>query len=56
MFLATRTAEQIAEMARLSPLDRLGDPSEIAAVISFLAGPDGAWVNGQTIRANGGAA
>jgi 3-oxoacyl-[acyl-carrier protein] reductase len=22
--------------------------------VSFLAGPDGAWVNGQTLRANGG--
>jgi 3-oxoacyl-[acyl-carrier protein] reductase len=24
--------------------------------VSFLAGPDGAWVNGQVLRANGGAA
>ena len=26
----------------------------IAAAVSFLAGPDGAWINGQTLRANGG--
>jgi 3-oxoacyl-[acyl-carrier protein] reductase len=35
-------------------LERLGRPEDIAAVVSFLAGPDGAWVNGQVLRANGG--
>ncbi len=29
-------------------------PEDIAGVVAFLAGPDGHWVNGQTIRANGG--
>jgi len=38
----------------MAPLERLGRPEDIAAVVSMLAGPDGAWVNGQTIRANGG--
>jgi 3-oxoacyl-[acyl-carrier protein] reductase len=37
-----------------TPLRRLGQPADIAAVVSFLAGPDGAWVNGQVLRANGG--
>ena len=32
----------------------LGAPDDIAAAVSFLAGPDGGWINGQTIRANGG--
>jgi 3-oxoacyl-[acyl-carrier protein] reductase len=27
---------------------------EIAAVVAFLAGPDGAWINGQVLRASGG--
>jgi 3-oxoacyl-[acyl-carrier protein] reductase len=34
--------------------ERLGQPEDIANVVSFLAGPDGAWVNGQVLRANGG--
>ena len=36
------------------PLERLGQPDDIANVVSFLAGPDGAWVNAQVLRANGG--
>ena len=27
---------------------------DIAAVVSFLAGPEGGWINGQVLRANGG--
>ena len=38
----------------MAPLERLGRPVDIAAVVSFLAGPDGAWVNGQVLRVNGG--
>ena len=37
----------------MAPLERLGRPEDIAGVVSFLVGPDGAWVNGQTLRANG---
>jgi 3-oxoacyl-[acyl-carrier protein] reductase len=32
----------------------LAKPEDIAKVVSFLAGADGSWVNGQTLRANGG--
>ncbi|TWU48936.1 3-oxoacyl-[acyl-carrier-protein] reductase FabG [Rubripirellula tenax] len=39
----------------LSPFKRLGHPSDIAAVVSFLASDDAAWVTGQHIRADGGA-
>jgi 3-oxoacyl-[acyl-carrier protein] reductase len=38
--------------AKLNPFGRLGEP--IARVVSFLLGPEGGWVNGQTIRVNGG--
>jgi 3-oxoacyl-[acyl-carrier protein] reductase len=38
----------------MAPLERLGQPVDIAATVSFLAGADGAWINGQTLRANGG--
>ncbi|TLD72276.1 SDR family oxidoreductase [Phragmitibacter flavus] len=54
LFLNGKTPEQIAGMAKLAPLERLGSPDDIAGVVSFLVGPDGTWVNGQTIRANGG--
>ncbi|QDU16722.1 3-oxoacyl-[acyl-carrier-protein] reductase FabG [Gimesia maris] len=39
----------------LSPFKRLGHPNDIAAVVSFLASDDAAWVTGQHIRADGGA-
>jgi 3-oxoacyl-[acyl-carrier protein] reductase len=35
-------------------LERLGRPEDIARVVAFLAGSEGAWVNGQILRANGG--
>jgi 3-oxoacyl-[acyl-carrier protein] reductase len=38
----------------MTPLERLGQPEDIASAVSFLAGPDGGWINGQTLRANGG--
>lgn len=54
LFLKGKTAEQIAEMSKLAPLERLGEPADIASVVSFLASADGAWVNSQVIKANGG--
>ncbi|KAA6404672.1 SDR family oxidoreductase [Candidatus Tokpelaia sp.] len=54
LFLNGKTPEQIEHLAKMPPLERLGTPEDIAAAVSFLAGPDGAWVNGQTLRVNGG--
>ncbi|TDV28662.1 3-oxoacyl-[acyl-carrier protein] reductase [Paraburkholderia caballeronis] len=56
LFLNGKTDEQVRHFASLPPLQRLGEPADIAGVVSFLAGPDGGWVNGQTLRANGGLA
>ncbi len=56
LFLDGKTEERVAELAKANPLERLGQPEDIANVVSFLAGPDGGWVNGQTLRANGGMA
>jgi 3-oxoacyl-[acyl-carrier protein] reductase len=54
LFLGDKTAEQIAQLSKLAPLERLGEPDDIARVVSFLAGPDGGWINAQVLRANGG--
>jgi 3-oxoacyl-[acyl-carrier protein] reductase len=54
MFLTGKEEAQIERLSKLSPLERLGQPEDIANVVSFLAGPDGGWVNGQVLRANGG--
>lgn len=54
LFLDGKPQEIIDRLARAAPLERLGQPEDIAAVVAFLAGPDGAWTNGQTLRVNGG--
>ena len=56
LFLDGKTEEQIQTFAKMPPLQRLGQPDDIASVVSFLAGPDAGWVNGQILRANGGCA
>jgi 3-oxoacyl-[acyl-carrier protein] reductase len=54
LFLNGKSPELIERMAKMNPLERLGTPRDIAAAVSFLVGPDGSWINGQTLRANGG--
>ncbi|MEZ2132926.1 MULTISPECIES: SDR family oxidoreductase [unclassified Sinorhizobium] len=54
LFLQGKTEEVIDRFVKLSPLERLGQPDDVANVISLLAGPDGSWINGQIIRVNGG--
>ena len=54
LFLNGKTQQQIEQIAAQAPLQRVGQPSEIAAAVSFLAGADGAWVNSQVLRVNGG--
>jgi 3-oxoacyl-[acyl-carrier protein] reductase len=54
LFLDGKTEEQIKQISNMAPLERLGQPDDIANVVSFLAGPDGGWVNAQVLRANGG--
>jgi 3-oxoacyl-[acyl-carrier protein] reductase len=54
LFLNAKEPDLLEKMAKMNPLERLGEPEDIARVVSFLAGPDGAWINGQTVRANGG--
>ncbi len=54
LFLDGKPQEVVDRMAKMAPLERLGTPEDIASVVAFLAKPDSAWINGQTMRANGG--
>jgi 3-oxoacyl-[acyl-carrier protein] reductase len=54
MFLEGRSQEVVDRLSKLAPLERLGQPTDIASVVAFLAGPDGGWVNAQVLRVNGG--
>lgn len=54
LFLDGKSPELIERLAKMPPLERLGTPDDIASAVSFLVGSDGAWVNGQVLRATGG--
>lgn len=54
LFLDGKTPEQVERLAQVPPLERLGQPDDVAGLVAFLAGPEGHWVNGQTVRVNGG--
>jgi len=54
LFYQGKSEQQIAQIANLAPMERLGTPDDIAHAVAFLAGPDGAWVNAQVLRVNGG--
>jgi 3-oxoacyl-[acyl-carrier protein] reductase len=56
LFKAGKTAEQIQQFARAAALGRLGQPAEIAEVVTFLASDAAGWVTGQNVRVNGGIA
>ena len=48
------TDEARAEIERMTPLGRLLEPNEVAAAVVFLASPEAAAINGQTIVLDGG--
>ncbi len=54
LFLGGKTRAQIEQFSKAPLLERLGQPDDIANVVSFLVGPDGGWINAQVLRANGG--
>jgi 3-oxoacyl-[acyl-carrier protein] reductase len=55
LFLGGKDEATIANLSKAAPLERLGQPEDIAETVAFLAGP-ARWVNGQVIFANGGLA
>jgi 3-oxoacyl-[acyl-carrier protein] reductase len=54
MFLTGKSQELVDRLAKTNPMERLGTVEDIASVVAFLVGPDGGWINGQVLRANGG--
>ncbi|MFG1945546.1 SDR family oxidoreductase [Nonomuraea sp. NPDC048826] len=54
MLRSANPPEALEQAQGFTALRRLGRPEDVAAVVAFLAGPDGGWVTGQSIRATGG--
>jgi 3-oxoacyl-[acyl-carrier protein] reductase len=54
LFLKDKSEETINQLSKMAPIERLGTPEDISDAVSFLAGPDGGWVNAQVLRVNGG--
>ena len=54
LFLDGKSPELIDRLAKMNPMERLGTAEDIASAVAFLVGPDGGWINGQVLRANGG--
>jgi len=46
--------EALAKTVEMIPLGRAGEPEDIAGAVRFLAGPEAAWVTGQSIAVDGG--
>lgn len=54
LFFNGKTQQQIQQAAQLAPLERIATPEDIANSVAMLVGADGAWINSQVIRVNGG--
>lgn len=57
-YIKTRMSQfskkELQEKLKKIPLKRLGDPEEVAALVSFLASPRNTYITGQCIHLNGG--
>ena len=58
-FIVTDMTDALGEAQKTSlltqvPLGRLGSPDDIAAAVAFLAGPEAAYITGETLHVNGG--
>ncbi|MEU0198232.1 MULTISPECIES: SDR family oxidoreductase [unclassified Streptomyces] len=48
------TDEQKTDLARHTPLGRVGVPQDCANLVTFLCSAEGGWINGQLLQSNGG--
>jgi 3-oxoacyl-[acyl-carrier protein] reductase len=53
LFLEGKSEQVLRAVAGFSPFGRVGEPDEIASVMSFLCGKDSNWMSGQVLRVNG---
>ncbi len=54
LFKAGKTEADIARMAAMSSLGRIGEVDDIAQIVLFLVSDEARWITGQDIGANGG--
>lgn len=52
--MGARNAAQVAAVASMAPLGRLGTPEEVAACVIFLASPMSSYITGSVLNVNGG--
>jgi len=53
LYTKGKSQEVIARQAALSPFNRIGEPDDIAPVITFMLSDDAHWISGQVIPVNG---
>lgn len=55
-FIKTDMVEGLdeAELSKTIPMQRFGNPEEVAAVVGFLASPEASYITGECISINGG--
>jgi len=56
LFMTGKTPDEVAQAAGRMPQNRIGEPIDIADAVALMVSPGAAWVNGQTVRVNGGLA
>jgi len=54
LFFEGKSEQLLKIIGSMNPFNRIGTPEEIADVIAFLGGDASRWMNGQTVKVNGG--
>ena len=55
LIAATFSPDEVSKFGQDTPMQRPGQPYEVAAAVIFLASDDASYISGQTIHVNGGA-